>query len=97
MLLPRYVPRPDNHTTDSLDHLSCALPIGFGLKEFLRDKEFSSSILFVGGYWMGGPAGEVGPALSDVASNSDGIDDISVFESVQHCADTSQCVVNLFR
>lgn len=95
--LARNVPRPDHHATDPFDHLGGTFTTRFLFEEFLRDVEFGAGVLFVAGNRLREAVGEVGPALSNMAGNRDGIDDVSVFKRVQQRTGAAQGVVDLLR
>lgn len=96
-LHPGDVPRPHDHAADPLDHLRGALPTGFLLQELLRNKELSSYVLFVRGDRLREVVREVGPTLSNVAGNGDGIDHIAVFKGIQQRTGATQRIIQFFR
>lgn len=96
-LFPRYKPRSNSHPAYSLGDLRCAAATSLLFEELLSHVQLCPGILFVrcDGLWEA--VREVGPPLSKMASNGDGIDNIPVFRCIQQRTATRQCIVDFFR
>lgn len=88
-------PRANCHAANPLVDLCCALALSFFFEELLRNKELGSC-LFLGGIADFGQAvGEIGPALSQVACDGNGVDNVAVFVCIQQLPAPTQRVIYL--